>query len=302
MYLDDLTQIETHAKAIAGDVAPGGRVQVHLREGVPRGRLLDQIGRALPGAAIVALPPLNDPDASLHGLLQSAAPLGPQAVEAATQDGVALRDRARATGQALARAGRPLVVWVPPSWSVSDDNGDPDQQLRCQAAEHVLGGWLSAEDLRVVTLAHASSAGLMERSAGAAARRDHVIEPLIAALPEDSAWGSYAEAAASLRKGLTFRSNLKLSGVQLRLLVALVGLGRAPGYLLGERLGSAWILGDLAGSGHRKSAESLRFDHAHSAGSSHYQAVQADVGGVGAHGGLVGHGARGVGCVEKLTA
>jgi tetratricopeptide (TPR) repeat protein len=237
MQLDDSVELEVYADAIAGGVAPKGRMQVHFREGVPRGRLLDGVGRRLPDAAIVVLPPLRDPDASLHGLLQSAARLGPEAVEQATQDGTALRDRARATGEALARAGRPLVVWMPASWGTGIETGDPGQQLRHLAAENVLGGWLSVDNLSLVILANPYSAGMIERSAGAVTEWQRLsIQPPIATLPEDAAWGSYAAAAASLRKGLEQKSNLRLTGLQLRLLVALLGLGRAAGYLLNGNL------------------------------------------------------------------
>lgn len=233
MILDDSTELANHAMAIASAVDPGARVHVDIRAGVPRMRLLGGIAHHLGDASTVVLPPLQDPDASLHGLLQAAATLGHQAVEQATQDGTPLRERARAVGRELASAGRPLLVWVPTSWVAGEETGNPGPQIRRLRAEEVLGGWLSVENLSVVILAHSSSVGLIARSTGVTTEwRRLTIAPPTAALPDDAAWGSYANAAAWLRRTLKTTRDARLNSLQLRLLVALVGLGRAPHELL----------------------------------------------------------------------
>ncbi len=233
MILDDSTELEVHAAVLAETVHEERRLRVDVRAGVPRSRLLESIGRHVGEAAVVTLPPLNDLDASVHGLLQAAGALGRPAVENAARDDAPLRDRARMVGQGLAKAGRTLVAWLPTSWAVGEDTIDPSLQNRRLRAEEVLGGWLSVGDLPVIVLAHPSSAGLLARSAGAATEWSRFsVAPPAASLPDDAAWGSYGGAAALLRRGLKGRSDLRLSGLQLRLLVALVALGRAPDAVL----------------------------------------------------------------------
>lgn len=238
MILDDSNYLEARAAAVVDAGAIHRRVQVHVRAGVPRSRLLNSIARRLAGAAVVVLPPLHDPDASLHGLLQAAARLGPSAVEQATQEETPLRDRARSVGQALASANRTLVTWVPASWAVSDETGNPGRQVRRLRAEEVLGGWLSVSDLSIILVSHPSSAGLIARSAGAETdwQSRQSIDPPAVSFPDESAWGSYANAAALLQKTAKRQPGLRWSGLQLRLLVGLVALGQAPDRLLAGAL------------------------------------------------------------------
>lgn len=81
----------------------------------------------------------------------------------------------------------------------------------------------------MVVFAHPSSAGLIAKSAGFVADWTvHSIEPPRTVLPDDAAWGSYANTVALLRKELNARPSLHLNVLQFRLVVALVGLGQAP--------------------------------------------------------------------------
>ncbi|MCC6559364.1 MAG: hypothetical protein IT372_41100 [Polyangiaceae bacterium] len=136
------------------------RIRVLVHAGVSRRDVLEQIrARIGEDAAVVSLPPLDDADAPLHGLLQAAACVDRQAVELAMDDRADLHDRARSVASSLAKLGRVLVVWVPPGRRTQAAAEEPDAQLRRQRVQSALGGWIAA-DLPIVLLMSRSSLSL----------------------------------------------------------------------------------------------------------------------------------------------
>ncbi len=241
MLSDHFDQIETDARSIVEHIKPNTRIHVQIREGVPRRRLLDRIREYhTDPLAIVVFPSLLDPDISVHGLLQAAAHLGAPEVTRALDDRP-LRDRARGVGQALAREGRALLVWVP-AWRTTNKSSEADQQISQQAieieqVEDVLGGWLSVVTMPIVVLTHqATGNSLLKRVVGNTTEwRQLSLDAPRATLSDDAAWHGYAEAANQLRAALRHTS-VPLTSQQLRLLVALVALGENPRNLLNEPL------------------------------------------------------------------
>jgi tetratricopeptide (TPR) repeat protein len=237
------------AKVEQARAALDGRrsVMIDAPPGAGRGTMLERLEQQL-GAGIavrVDLPPLDDPDAPFHGLLQVAARLGAAGVRDATEDATPLRDRARTQGEQLAKDGRILLVWIPASWRSPAEFEEPGTEVRYRRAEDVLGGWLSVASLRIVLLFGVGSDRLV-RQAGADSREWRletlVLPAVTAATLEGSSWGAYDRHVREVRDALRRRSNpASLTPVQARLLVGLVALGESPSVLLNQ----------LASQGHR---------------------------------------------------
>lgn len=237
VQLTDPTALDAKAEEVRGALGQGSRVQVMAVPGTGRRALLRCLEEKLGEEAVsVAMPPLDDVDASLHGLLQAASALGKGAVEGATEDKCTLRDRALKVGQDLAASHRCLLVWIPSSWDPGENAPTPDAELRHSRAEELLSGWFAASSLRIVLIMSAGSEKLVERaSQGISAWRSMRLDsPRVtaSALEPAEAWGAYAGAADALRKALEKRPHLTCTPLQTRLLVGLVGLGEQPAGLL----------------------------------------------------------------------
>ncbi|EYF03110.1 hypothetical protein [Chondromyces apiculatus] len=239
VWLDESPLNASRADDAVRALENASRVKLVLAPGVHRAGLMGALEkRSERQVATVLLPPLDDADAPLHGLLQAASSLGKEAVARALDDGVDLGERAWNVARELAKEGQVLAVWVPPSWQrvrASTPEG-PGMELRCLHAAKVLDRWLAEQSLPIMILASSGALGLggeLAKNAEGWPRIDVAPEPVsIEVLQDARAWGDYADAAAALHKGLAYKRMQTLFPWQMRLLVGLVGLGEAPGALL----------------------------------------------------------------------
>ncbi len=213
-----------------------GRVWVTGAPGAGRWGLAQQIQEQQPRTHVIQLPPVDEADSAVHGLLQSAAVLGPEVLREAAADSEPLQARARRVAEALAREGWTLVVYLPGSWNFRRRVMDPAGLIHQQRGLELLGGWAEARELKLVVLT--------------APLAPQVVPPFLRALPlfarqvlqsqkasrdmlaDAEEWGSYAESVDRLRHAMDLE--LDVTPLQLRLMVALVQLGDDPRTLLHE--------------------------------------------------------------------
>jgi tetratricopeptide (TPR) repeat protein len=218
----------------------GRRFAVVAPPGSGQSALLDRLGQQLGHHAIVRVdvPPLDDPDAPFHALLQVAARLGGQAVRDATNDATPIRDRAYAMAQELAVEGRTLLVWLSSSWRPPRETAEPGAEVRYRRAEALLDGWLSVSGLRCLLVYGAGSEPLVQHAVSDPSvwQRETLTPPTItAASLEGASWGSLDRYVRTLRDTLHRRSpSAQLTAAQARLLVGLVALGESPNVMLSQ--------------------------------------------------------------------
>jgi tetratricopeptide (TPR) repeat protein len=202
--------------------------------GAGRWGLAQQLKEQQPKTHVIQLPPVDEADSAVHGLLQSAAVLGADALREAATDSKPLQARARQVAEALAREGWTLVVYLPGSWTFRRRAMDPAGLIHQQRGLELLGGWAEARELKLVVLTAPLALQVvppflrvLPPAARLALRSQKASRDMLA---EAGAWGTYAEGVDRLRSAMDLE--LDVTPLQLRLMVALVELGDDPRALL----------------------------------------------------------------------
>lgn len=216
-------------KALAGDA---GRVWVRAATGAGRHEVVRRLQENRPELAVVELPPLEDPDAPAHGLVQVAAHLSSD--RGALLDGSRdLGERAADAATLLGTAGRVLVLLVPASWSLVGGRTS-DAKARVHQARAFLDGLLGNGRPCVLLTGERFA---LEQAAGFQLVRLPPAEVNVNALRPGSLPSPYGEAVARVADRMR-RAELRASPIQIRLAVGLLALGASPHDVL-PRLGYA---------------------------------------------------------------
>ncbi len=234
MSLAVLSELPAQAAEIAARAREGERVVVSGPAGSGRWTLGDRLLSELGAAGIeVSLPPFEALDGPLHGLMQMAAALGPEAIEIATDARLSLSARTRQVAKLAATAKRVVVVRVPASWQRPEKPGTAGRARRESAATGFFEGLLGDAGFGVITLVHPAALALLPQ---ALPRPVELTVPHLdhQALADTTRWGSYESA---FRRVVGVKGAENLSPIQLRLLVGVTALGESPSELLPELWG-----------------------------------------------------------------
>ncbi len=227
----DLSQLDRHVEDAAAAVQSSGRVWVVGAAGTGRTTVAHRLAEVLEGAHLVSLPDLG-PEAPLHGLLQAVAPSDLSLRNDMLEEREPLQQRARVAAQALADAGRALVLRVPFSWDLDRDprrdvrGEDATGQLRQAArrsAIELLTGLMSVQTLRLVVV----TSRAYQRSRLPWQHQRLRLAPLLArwrCLEEGDSWGELAPEAAALARAVG-HVGPEGSPISLRLGVGAAALG-----------------------------------------------------------------------------
>ncbi|MHB8872434.1 MAG: tetratricopeptide repeat protein [Myxococcaceae bacterium] len=177
--------------------------------------------------ACVEPPPLGEPDAVLHALMQLAAHVGPDAVDFAQDSAKDLQERAAEVGRRLAASGTGVVLRLSSAWRFADAAEgwrDADRAIGRDRASELLAGLTKVAGLAVVLLAE-TRAGLPGDGSGWESIRLERMSLELPAAADLSAFGSYQGAAHDLAEACR-KANVAPTPLQFRVTVALRALGR----------------------------------------------------------------------------
>ncbi|MFT3714067.1 MAG: tetratricopeptide repeat protein [Archangium sp.] len=206
-----------------------GSVWVSGPTGSGRSSLVRTLEREVPSVRVEP-PDLMQVDTPVHALAQTA--LDAAGVAIAFDSTKTLAERAKELATRAASAGKALVVHLPASWMFASLGDTAEEQRRRGEGLQLIQGW-SHGKLVLFTGSLADDDAIarlfpLERSV----RLERIgVHP--EAL-EDPAWGSYLEAAKSVRNALG--SSSAISPVLVRLAVGVVGLGAGNASRVVERL------------------------------------------------------------------
>src|SRR5512140_486209 len=216
-------------KALAGN---HGRVWVRAATGAGRHEVVRRLQENHPELAVVELPPLEDPDAPAHGLVQVAAHLSSN--RSTLLDGSRdLGERATDAVTLLETAGRVLALLIPASWSLVGSRTS-DALVRVRQARSLLDGLIGS--VRPCVLLTGERFAL-DQTTGFELVRLPPAEVDANALRPDSLPSPYSEAVTRVADRMR-REQLRASPIQIRLAVGLLALGASPHDVL-PRLGYA---------------------------------------------------------------
>ena len=214
--------LKTHAREIAKKLEnPGAKVIVRAAIGAGRHSIVKQLS-ALVDVAIIELPPFEDMDTPLHGLIQLAIQAG--TLDAALDRTHDLNEKARLAGEALTDKDRPVVVLFPVPRAGRPREGDA---VTRHFVEEMLATLGSSSHLRIVVLA-------TRETRLRSAITDHVFTidletPVIGADSIDTSKlpDEFRAAATGLASWMS-ANNWSSTPLEARLQVGLIALGERP--------------------------------------------------------------------------
>lgn len=162
MTTDLLPSIEAMASKALDVVSRRGRVYVEGRVGAGRNELLSTISSLEPRAVVLELLQLAEFDAPAVALLEIASQLGTREAWPSWSTGSEeeLHELARAAGQRLAEANRPLLIRMPDSWLAVEGARVGVDSLPSRARSLLDGLFQSAATIVLIADAALTSAGL----------------------------------------------------------------------------------------------------------------------------------------------